>query len=154
MHRRNGRLKYQDERYLLPKGLLAEVREQWESLQAELMGSTQYFYQCSDAQEQEQVASLERALTKSELREQALKVMNLTAARPLAAATAIQSAGISDRKQGRIIAPVQGSLRTVIDRVREFQRCQGHEDWVRSRHCYPLGRTPSKACVARFLALS
>jgi hypothetical protein len=97
--------KGQDVRYLLQGGLLAEVREQWGSLQVELMDRTQQFYQWSDTQEHEQVASLERALAESKLREQALKVMNLTAARPMeAAAMAIQSTGTSDQKLGATLS--------------------------------------------------
>jgi WD40 repeat protein/energy-coupling factor transporter ATP-binding protein EcfA2 len=135
--------KGQDEKYLLQGGLLAEVREQWETLDPNLAEATRQFYQHSDEQEKEQVAFLERALAESELREQALKVMNLTSARPMeAAATAIHSAGISDQKlKGRIIAPVQGSLYTVIDRIRECQRCQGHESYVRSVAFSPDGTT-------------
>jgi WD40 repeat protein len=135
--------KGRDERYLMQGGLLAEVRERWGTVQAELIGSTQHFYQCSDDQEREQVAFLERALAEAELREQALKVMNLTATRPMeAAATAIQGAGISARKlQGHIIAPVQGNLRTVMDRAREYQRCQGYEGGVRSVVFSPDSRT-------------
>ncbi len=137
------RQKKQDERYLLQGGLLAEIREQWETVQAELTPDSRKFYQQSDEQEKEQVAFLERALAESELREQALKVMNLTSARPMeAAATAIQSAGISDQKlKGRIIAPVKGGLYTVIDRVREWQRCQGHESSVLSVAFSPDGQT-------------
>ncbi|MEO1350563.1 MAG: caspase family protein, partial [Cyanobacteria bacterium J06635_15] len=137
------RSKVQDERYLLQGGLLAEVREQWGALQVGLMAATQRFYQRSDAQEKAQVASLERALTESELWEKALKVMNLTSARPMeAAATAISITGTSDHKlSGRVIAPVQGRLWTVIDRVRECQRCQGHESFVRSVAFSPDGQT-------------
>lgn len=134
--------KAEDERYLMQGGLLAEVREQWPAV-CELAPATRHFYERSDAQEKEQVAFLERALAESELREQALKVMNLTSARPMeAAAMAIHSTGASHQTlQGRIIAPVQGRLRTIIDRVREYQRCQGHEDAVNSVALSPDGQT-------------
>lgn len=113
--------KAEDERYLMQGGLLAEVREQWPAV-CELAPATRHFYERSDAQEKEQVAFLERALAESELREQALKVMNLTSARPMeAAAMAIHSTGASHQTlQGRTIAPVQGRLRTIIDRVRDI----------------------------------
>ncbi|WP_353259971.1 caspase family protein, partial [Prochlorothrix hollandica] len=123
------RKKGQGDGYLLQGGLLAEVREQWQNLEAEFSPATQAYFQASDGQEKHQIASLERALTEAKLREEAMQILNLTSVRPQpdTAAKAIQAVGTSYEKlQGRILTPVQANLTAVIDKIRERCRIQGH----------------------------
>ncbi|MGF1523970.1 MAG: hypothetical protein ACFBSF_16760 [Leptolyngbyaceae cyanobacterium] len=135
--------KGQDTRYLLQGGLLAEVREQWPELQKDLSSTTQGFYQRSDEQEKEQVAVLERALAESELREKALRVVNLLPIKPHeAAAHGIQNVGESHcRLQGRVITPTYSGLKKIFNTVREAGQGQGHEDAVWSVAFSPNGHT-------------
>ncbi|AUB39917.1 putative ATPase, archaeal AAA+ ATPase superfamily [Nostoc flagelliforme CCNUN1] len=65
--------KGENEKYLMQGGLLAEVRENWEKLEFLSSPQAKNFYQCSDAYEQHQIATLEKALTESRLREKALQ---------------------------------------------------------------------------------
>ncbi|MEM9976401.1 MAG: caspase family protein, partial [Cyanobacteria bacterium P01_D01_bin.2] len=136
--------KGKQEGYLLQGGLLAEVREQWGTLELELGQSTQQYYQQSDQREQHQVAFLERALTESRLREEAMQILNLTKARPRpdTAIRAIQAVGTSDQKlDGRILTTVQHNLPAVINQIHEFGCLQGHSDYVRSVAFSPDGNT-------------
>ncbi len=135
--------KGRDEKYLLQGGLLAEVREQWRVLQPEFSPSSQKFYERSDEQEVEQVAFLERVIAKAELREQALKVMNLVNVRPHeASALAIQNTGENDKRlQGKIIAPVYSGLKKVFNTARESGQFQGHESSVWSVAFSPDGQS-------------
>lgn len=135
--------KGQDERYLLQEGLLAEVRKQWDTLQRELNPATQRFYQHSDEQEKEQIAFLERALAESELREKALKVMNLLPLRPHeGAAQGIVNVGESHRRlQERVITPTYSGLKAIFNTVRESGRFQGHAAAVLSVAFSPDGQT-------------
>lgn len=133
--------KGQDERYLLQGGLLAEVREQWETLAPNSIETTCQFYRQSDEQEKEQVAFLERALAESELREQALRVMNLLPGRPYeASAQGICNVGESYRRlQGRVIRPTYSSLKKIFNTVGVAREFQGHSDSVWSVAFSPNG---------------
>ncbi|MGB3491963.1 MAG: hypothetical protein WBA57_04505 [Elainellaceae cyanobacterium] len=147
--------KGQDERYLLQGGLLAEVREQWETLGDELSQSNQAFYWQSDDQEKEQVAFLERALAESELREQALKVMNLIDFHPHeAAAYAIQNIEESHRRlKGRVIAPVFSVLKKILSTLREAGKFASQWDSVTSLAFSPDGKTIASANTDRVIQL-
>ena len=136
--------KGKQEGYLLQGGLLAEVREQWNTLEAELGQSTQRYYQQSDQQERQQIAFLERALTESRLREEAMQILNLTRARPRPdiAVRAIRAVGTSEQTlDGRILTSVQNNLPAVINRICECGYLQGHSDSVRSVAFSPDGKT-------------
>jgi len=134
--------KGKDEKYLLQGGLLAEVREQWETLVSGFVDSTQQFYWQSDQQEKEQVGALKRALAESKLSEQALRVINLLPVQPHeAAAIAIQNTIDSYQKlQGTIMPSVYSGLKIVFKKVKESNRLLGHEGAVRSVAFSPCGQ--------------
>ncbi|MCY7279240.1 MAG: caspase family protein, partial [Phormidesmis sp. CAN_BIN44] len=69
------REKGRNDEYLMQGGLLSEVRERSESLS--LSPDVQAFYQLSEQRHQEKIAFLETALAESELREQAMRILNL-----------------------------------------------------------------------------
>jgi hypothetical protein len=68
---------------LMMGGLLAQVREKLAGTGIGLDGAAREFYQHSEAHEQDRIATLERLLTESRLREQAARVVNLLLAQPL-----------------------------------------------------------------------
>ncbi|MEA5464042.1 nSTAND1 domain-containing NTPase, partial [Leptothoe sp. PORK10 BA2] len=136
--------KGKQEGYLLQGGLLAEVREQWEMLEAELGQSTQRYYQESEQREQDQVAFLERALTESRLREEAMQILNLTRVRPRpdTAVRAIRAVGASNQTlDGHILTPVQNNLPAVVNQIHECGCLRGHSDAVLSVAFSPDGQT-------------
>lgn len=136
--------KAKNEDYLLQRGLLAEVREQWSQLEPKLGPKTREYFQTSDQQEQQQVAFLERTRTESKLREEVMQILNLTTARPIpsTAARAIHTVGTSYGKlQGEVLTSVKGALPAVIDHIRECGRFQGHGASVLSVAFSPDGQT-------------
>ncbi|MEH2333359.1 nSTAND1 domain-containing NTPase, partial [Nostoc sp.] len=126
--------KGENEKYLMQGGLLAEVRENWEQLEFLSSPQAKNFYQCSDAYEQHQIATLEKALTESRLREKATKVENLLTVQPLdSLVLAIQAMGENlEKLPQQILAPVQNSLNRVMNKVRVSIPLRGHESWVNS----------------------
>ncbi|WP_375470910.1 caspase family protein, partial [uncultured Nostoc sp.] len=142
--------KGKNETYLMQGGLLAEVRENWEQLEfmqgrllaevrenlekLEFLSSPQAknFYQLSDAYEQHQIATLEKALTESRLREKAARVENLLPFQPLdSLVLAIQAMGENYEKlPQQILAPVQNSLIRVMNKVRISIPFCVHEGYV------------------------
>ncbi|MEH2045985.1 nSTAND1 domain-containing NTPase [Nostoc sp.] len=126
--------KGENEKYLMQGGLLAEVRENWEKLEFLSSPQAKNFYQCSDAYEQHQIATLEKALTESRLREKATKVENLLTVQPLdSLVLAIQAMGENlEKLPQQILAPVQNSLNRVMNKVRVSIPLRGHESWVNS----------------------
>jgi hypothetical protein len=126
--------KGENERYLMQGGLLAEVRENWEKLEFLSSPQAKNFYQCSDAFEQHQIATLEKALTESRLREKAARIENLLPFQPLdSLVLAIQTIGENQEKlPQQILAPVQNSLIQVMNKVRVSIPFPGHEGDVNS----------------------
>ena len=135
------REKGSNDEYLMQGGLLSEVREQFEALS--LRPDVQAFYQLSELRHQEKIAFLETALAESELREQAMRILNLLPAQAhQSAIEAIQATGKSFGKlQTRVLPPVQTNLRQVIEKVRESHRLQGHSNSVWSVCFSPNGQT-------------
>jgi hypothetical protein len=127
--------------YLIQGGLLSEVREQFAVLSLSPM--VQEFYRLSEASHEEKIAILETALAESQLREQAMRVLNLFPSQPhQAVIEAIQAVGKSLSKlRQQVLPPVQSNLRDAIDKVREFHRFQGHSASVLSVAFSPDGKT-------------
>ncbi|MCC5650923.1 caspase family protein [Nostoc sp. XA013] len=126
--------KGENEKYLMQGGLLAEVRENWEKLEFLSSPQAKNFYQRSDAYEQHQIATLEKALTELRLREKAARVENLLTVQPLESLVlAIQTIGENQEKlPQQILAPVQNSLNQVTNKARVSIPLHGHEDYVNS----------------------
>ncbi|MEH1880878.1 nSTAND1 domain-containing NTPase, partial [Nostoc sp.] len=126
--------KRENEKYLMQGGLLAEVGENWEKLEFFSSPQAKNFYQCSDAYEQHQIATLEKALTESRLREKAARVENLLIVQPLdSLVLAIQAMGENlEKLPQQILAPVQNSLNRVMNKVRVSILLCGHQDYVNS----------------------
>ncbi|MBE9034388.1 nSTAND1 domain-containing NTPase [aff. Roholtiella sp. LEGE 12411] len=124
----------ENEKYLIQGGLLAEVRENWEQLESLSSPQTKNFYQLSDAFEQHQIATLEKALTESQLREKAARVENLLSFYPLdSLVLAIQAMGENlEKLPQQILAPVENSLNRVMNKVRVSIPFRGHEGLVNS----------------------
>ena len=143
--------KGEQEGYLLQGGLLAEVREQWESLKAEFANPTRDYFRVSDQREQDQLAAerqrnqeLERMLTEIKLREEATQIANLISLRPTPknAIKAIPAVGTSHQKlNGHILTPVQNNLSTVIAKIHDSNVIHGHSDSVWSVAVSPDGQT-------------
>ena len=138
---KNWREKAKNDEYLMQGGLLSEARERFESLS--LRPDVQAFYQLSELRHQEKIAFLETALAESELREQAMRILNLLPIQPhQSAIAAIQATDKSFSKlQKRVLAPVQTNLRQMIETVRESHRLQGHSASVLSVAFSPDGQT-------------
>ncbi|MEH2169311.1 MAG: caspase family protein, partial [Nostoc sp.] len=126
--------KEENEKYLMQRGLLAEVRENWEQLQFLSSPQAKNFYQLSDAYEQHQIATLKKALTELRLREKAARVENLLTVQPLESLVlAIQTIGENQEKlPQQILAPVQNSLNKVTNKAIVSIPFDGHEYYVRS----------------------
>ncbi|MEH2408610.1 WD40 repeat domain-containing protein [Nostoc sp.] len=126
--------KGENEKYLIQGGLLAEVRENWQQLEFLSSPQSKNFYQRSDAFEQHQIATLEKALTESRLLEKAARVENLLPFQPLdSLVLAIQTIGENQEKLPQhILAPVQNSLNQVVNKVRVSIASRDHEGDFRS----------------------
>ena len=126
--------KGENEKYLMQGGLLAEVRENWGKLEFLSSAQAKNFYQRSDAYEQHQIATLEKALTELQLREKAARIENLLTVQPLESLVlAIQTIGENQEKlPQQILAPVQNSLNQVTNKARVSIPLYGHEDYVNS----------------------
>ncbi|MFN6528432.1 caspase family protein [Nostoc sp. ChiSLP03a] len=124
--------KGENEKYLMQGGLLAEVRQNWEKLEFLSSPQAKNFYQRSDAYEQHQIATLEKALTESRLREKATRVENLLPFQPLdSLVLAIQTIGENQEKLPQhILAPVQNSLIQVMNKVIVSTPFRDHEGIV------------------------
>ncbi|MBU7586919.1 MAG: caspase family protein [Nostoc sp. TH1S01] len=134
--------KGEDEQYLMPRGLLAEVRENWEKLQPDLSSQAKKFYHLSDADEKERGAELQRILAESQLPDKAARVMNLITVKPLdALLLAIQSMG-ENREQmpDKLLNSVLTSLHRVMETVRVPISFQGHNEVLTSVAFSPDGK--------------
>ncbi len=125
-----------DDKYLIQKGLLAQVRDSWQQLQPDLQSPQQDedFYQRSDADDKDRIAEIERALTESQLREKAARVDDLLPLQPLdSLVLAIQAMGENQEKlPQQILASVQNSLNRVVNKARVSIPFCGHEGNVSS----------------------
>ncbi len=122
---------------LMMGGLLAQVRQEWQNLEAYLEPTLKDFYQRSDTHEQDRIAELQQALqaqTEATLREKAARVQNLLPIKPLdGLVLAIQSIGLNREKlPGEILGSVQDSLHRAMEIAREGNFLQGHEGYVYS----------------------
>jgi WD40 repeat protein/energy-coupling factor transporter ATP-binding protein EcfA2 len=128
---------------LMMGGLLAQVRQEWQNLEAYLEPTLQDFYQRSNSHEQDRIAQLQQALTESKLREQAARVLNLLPFQPLdGLVLAIQTMGLNleQLSEGKILTPVQESLNEVMTRVKVPITLGGHEREVNSVAFSPDGK--------------
>ena len=138
--------KQQKDENLMMGGLLAQVRQEWQNLEAYLEPTLQDFYQLSDAHEQERNAQFQQtkqALTEFRLREQVARVQNLLPSRPLdGLVLAIQTMGENaDKLPNQILSPVQTMLHRVMkETARISNTFQGHEGYVYSVAFSPDGR--------------
>jgi hypothetical protein len=131
---------------LMPRGLLAQVRQEWQNLEPYLEPTLQDFYQSSDAHEQERNAQFQQtkqALTEFRLREEAARVQNLLPSRPLdSLVMAIQTMGLNleQLSEGKILTPVQESLNQAMTKVGVPITLGGHESSVNSVAFSPDGK--------------
>nr|WP_322684191.1 WD40 repeat domain-containing protein [Nostoc sp. DedQUE07]MDZ8129994.1 WD40 repeat domain-containing protein [Nostoc sp. DedQUE07] len=125
-----------DDKYLIQKRLLAQVKDSWQQLQPDLQSLQQDedFYQRSDADDKDRIAEMERALTESQLREKAARVDDLLPLQPLdSLVLAIQAMGENQEKlPQQILASVQNSLNRVVNKARVSIPFCGHEGNVSS----------------------
>jgi hypothetical protein len=129
--------------YLMMGGLLAQVRQEWQNLEAYLEPTLKDFYQRSDAHEQDRITQLQQALTESKLREQAARVLNLLPVQPLdGLVLAIQTIGLNleQLSEEKILAPVQDSLNQAMTKARVPITLGGHESFVNSVAFSPDGK--------------
>ncbi|MEL6263123.1 MAG: caspase family protein, partial [Cyanobacteria bacterium J06626_6] len=135
------------EKYLLTGGLLAEVREQWEALSKELKerrpALMQYFAD-SDRKDEENVATLKRALAENNMRDASRKVRDQLQDRPAQTVDATLSAmalvGKSqDAFQGKVVYEAQDALHRAWFRIRERLKLEGHSSSVNSVAFSPQG---------------
>ncbi|MEP0880975.1 caspase family protein [Trichocoleus sp. ST-U3] len=126
------------EDFLMPRGLLAHVRLEWQNLEPYLEPLLNDFYQCSDAHEQKGIAELHQgrqAQTASKLREQAARALSLLSWRRLdGLVLAIQTIGENaDKLPNQILSPVQTMLHRVMEETATISNTfQGHEGSVNS----------------------
>ncbi|MGH1396809.1 MAG: caspase family protein, partial [Trichormus sp.] len=131
--------KGENEQYLMPRGLLAEVRENWEKLQPYLSSQEKNFYHLSDADEQER--SNQRQLSiKFLLQEKASNINKILSTQPLKASVlAIQAIGENlEKMPEQILAPVQNSLQQAM---KVFTPFWGHQGRVLSVAMSQDGKT-------------
>jgi WD40 repeat protein len=127
--------------YLMPRGLMMEVRNQWEALELQkiLESDLVAYFQDSEAEQQNEIRRMECALTTTELREQVRKIMALQEIRPIEGVMgAIQSAGRSLRELDIVIPEVKGALLGALA-LRERYFLQGHTGGVWSVAFSPDG---------------
>jgi uridine kinase len=122
----------EDEQYLMPRGLLAEVRENWENLQPDLSSLAKKFYHLSDADEKERSADQQFAFkvrTEASLQEKTAKVQEILSTQPLKASMlAIQAIGENlEKMPEQILPPVHNSLQQAMAVLTPFR---GHEGEV------------------------
>ncbi|MEO0759988.1 MAG: caspase family protein, partial [Cyanobacteria bacterium J06648_16] len=133
--------KQQDNNYLLQKGLLAEVRERWAELKADVTGGLYNYFSRSDEQEKADVAVLEKALAEAELREARTKILNLPPVKAVdKTLLAVKAVGESlEKLQNEVINPVQYALNHAWRKVCERLRLEGHTDSVSAVAFSPSG---------------
>ncbi|UKO95782.1 nSTAND1 domain-containing NTPase [Nostoc sp. UHCC 0870] len=122
--------KGEDEQYLMPRGLLAEVRENWEQLQPDLSSQAEKFYQRSVADEKERSSDQQlafRVRTEASLQEKVATIKKILPVEPLKALViAIQAIGENlEKMPEQILTPVQNSLQQVMEVLTPFRGHQG-----------------------------
>ncbi|MDZ8092195.1 MAG: caspase family protein [Nostoc sp. DedQUE05] len=127
--------KKEDEKYLMPRGLLAEVQKNWEKLKPDLSPQAQKFYQRSVAYETERSNERQVALRVSHeafLLEKTATIKKILPFQPLTASVmAIQAIGENiERLPKQILAPVQNSLQQAMDVLTPFRGHQGEVNSV------------------------
>ena len=133
--------KGKSEDYLLPNGLMLEVREQWEQIAPELAPIVQEYYHLSEHHSTDKVAFIERNLTEIKLREEAMRVFNLIPMRHTKEMlTAIQNAGESQEKLNTILNPVQVNLQRAMLQIPLANIFQGHGNSALSVSFSPNGK--------------
>ncbi|MEH2461619.1 nSTAND1 domain-containing NTPase, partial [Nostoc sp.] len=126
--------KEEDEKYLMPRGLLAEVEKNWEKLKPDLSSPVQKFYQRSVAYEKERNDERQVALRVNHeafLLKKTATIKKIFPVQPLTASVmAIQVIGENfERLPDQIITPVQNSLQQAMEVLTPFGGDQG---WVSS----------------------
>ncbi|MBN3951535.1 MAG: caspase family protein, partial [Nostoc sp. NMS7] len=124
--------KEEDEKYLMPRGLLAEVQKNWEKLKPDLSSPAQKFYQRSVAYETERSDERQVALRVSHeafLLDKTATIKKILPVQPLTASVmAIQAIGENiERLPEQILTPVQNSLQQAMEVLTPFR---GHEGVV------------------------
>ncbi|MEH2422480.1 MAG: caspase family protein [Nostoc sp.] len=135
--------KEEDEKYLMPRGLLAEVRKNWEKLEPDLSSQAKDFYQRSLADEEKQRADRKFVLQdsiKKSLQKKTETIKKILPVQPLKASVmAIQVIGENlEKMPEQILTPVQNRLQQAMDILTPFR---GHQDEVWSVAISPDGQT-------------
>ncbi|MDZ8136823.1 MAG: caspase family protein, partial [Nostoc sp. DedQUE04] len=131
--------KEEDEKYLMPRGLLAEVQNNWEKLKPDLSSQTKDFYQRSLAYEEQRSAERQFAL-RALLQEKTATIKKILPVQPLKASVmAIQVIGENlEKMPEQILTPVQNSLQQAMQVLTPFG---GHQGMVLSVAISPDGQT-------------
>ncbi|MEH2336397.1 nSTAND1 domain-containing NTPase, partial [Nostoc sp.] len=124
--------KEEDENYLMPRGLLAEVQKNWEKLKPDLSSLAQRFYQRSVAYETERSYQQQVAVRVSDeafLQEKTATITKILPVQPLTASVmAIQAIAENiERLPDQILTPVRNSLQQAMEVLTPFR---GHEGGV------------------------
>ncbi|NEU73688.1 hypothetical protein PI95_014250, partial [Hassallia byssoidea VB512170] len=135
--------KEEDEKYLMPRGLLAEVQNNWEKLKPDLSSQAQKFYHRSLAYEEERSVERQVALRVSIedfLQKKTATIKKILPVQPLTASVmAIQAIGENlEKMPEQIFTPVQNSLQQAMEVLTPFR---GHEGGVWSVAISPDGQT-------------
>ncbi|MBN3938760.1 caspase family protein, partial [Nostoc sp. NMS9] len=135
--------KKKDEQYLMQKGLLAEVQNNWEKLKPNLSSQAKDFYQLSLAYEEERSAERQvahRVRVEKFLQDKTAIIKNILPVQPLTASVmAIQVIGENlEKMPEQILTPVQNSLQQAMEVLTPFCSHQGR---VNSVAISPDGQT-------------
>jgi WD40 repeat protein len=128
--------------YLLPKGLLGELRELAAVDRDELLETAELgdFFRLSDEQDQASVAALKQALAIANLREARTKILALPPAKIVdKTLMAIAAVGESLDQLQDAITPVQDALHHAWAKVQERLKLEGHGSAVICVAFSPLG---------------
>ncbi|MEH2258066.1 nSTAND1 domain-containing NTPase, partial [Nostoc sp.] len=122
--------KEEDEQYLMPRGLLAEVQNNWEKLKPDLSSQAKNFYQRSLASEEERSAERQfahRVRIENFLQKKTTTIKNIFPVQPLTASVmAIQVIGENlEKMPEQILTPVQNSLQQAMEVLTPFRGDQG-----------------------------
>ncbi|MEH2422150.1 MAG: caspase family protein [Nostoc sp.] len=124
--------KEEDEQYLMPRGLLAEVQNNWEKLKPDLSSQAKNFSQRSLAYEEKRSAERQFVLQdsiKKSLQKKTETIKKILPVQPLTASVmAIQVIGENlEKMPEQILTPVQNSLQQAMEVLTPFR---GHQGWV------------------------